>query len=131
MSLVDAMVAMLFVSAGVLALSAGAVTLTRGSKAADETSVATALAQQKLEQLRSMPLGAVGLLPGTYADPVNPLRADGNAGTGARFTRTWVVSANDQPRWGMRTVTVSVSWRDTRPHVARLAAYVRCSRVPC
>ena len=62
-------------------------------------------------------------------DPSNPLQADGTAG--GTFTRTWKVSANDQPTFGLRTVTVTVSWRDTRLHFTTLAAYVRCSKIPC
>src|SRR5947209_1899248 len=85
LSLVDAMIAMVFVSAGVLAVSAGSITLTRGGKLADATNVATALAQQKLELLRSMPLGAAALAPGNYVDAANPLLADGTTHAGAPF----------------------------------------------
>src|SRR5439155_931449 len=88
-----------------------------------------ALAQQKLEQLRSMPLGAAQVAPNSYTDPANPLRADGTGG--GTFSRTWTVSANDSPTFGLRTVTVRVSWRDTRLHVTTLAAYIRCSTIPC
>ena len=40
------------------------------------------------------------------------------------------VSAND-PAPGLRTVSVTVTWRDTRLHTTTLASYVRCSAIPC
>jgi hypothetical protein len=112
-----------------MAFAANTLSLTHNEKSADSTSAAHALAQQKLEQLRSMQLGAAALNPGIYIDPANPLQADGTAG--GTFTRRWTVSSNDQPASGLRTVTVTVSWRDTRLHTTTLASYVRCSAIPC
>jgi Tfp pilus assembly protein PilV len=112
-----------------LGLAASAISLTRNEKSADSTSAAHGLVQQQLELLRSMPLGAVALAPGNYADAGNPLKADGT--TGGPFTRTWTVSANDTPSAGLRTVTVSVAWQDSRSHTTQAAAYVRCSSIPC
>jgi len=112
-----------------MAFAANTIMLTHNEKSADSTSAAHALAQQKLEQLRSMPLGAAQVAPASYTDPANPLRADGTGG--GTFSRTWTVSPNDSPTLGLRTVTVRVSWRDTRLHVTTLAAYIRCSTIPC
>ena len=112
-----------------MAFAANTISLTHNEKSADSTSAAHALAQQKLEQLRSLELGALQLAPGIYLDPANPLQADGTAG--GTFTRRWVVSGNDSPASGLRTVTVTVSWRDTRVHTTTLASYVRCSAIPC
>jgi len=112
-----------------MAFAANTITLTHNEKSADSTGAAHALAQQKLEQLRSTPLGAAAVAPGSYTDAANPLRADGTGG--GVFTRNWTVSANDQPVFGLRTVTVTVSWQDTRSHTTTLAAYVRCSTIPC
>ncbi len=105
------------------------VSLTRIDKTADSVTAATALAQQQLEALRALPLGAAQLAPGVYIDPANPLRADGTGG--GVFQRSWTVSGNDTPRAGLRTVSVLVSWTDSRPHTTRVAAYVRCSTIPC
>jgi len=112
-----------------MAFAANTISLTHNEKSADSTSAAHALAQQKLEQLRSLELDAPQLAPNTsYVDPANPLQADGTAG--GTFTRRWVVSAND-PAPGLRTVSVTVTWRDTRLHTTTLASYVRCSAIPC
>jgi Tfp pilus assembly protein PilV len=128
-SLLEALAAMTVLSVGLLAFAGNSVSLTRGLKAADSTAAGTALALQKLEQLRSMPLGATQLATGLYYDPSNPLKADGTSG--GPFTRSWVVSSNDTPRFGLKTVTVTVSWRDSSAHETRVAAYVRCSTIPC
>ena len=129
-SLLEAVAATAFLAVALMAFAANTIWLTHDEKSADSTSAAHALAQQKLEQLRSMPLGAAEVAPGLLlADPANPLRADGTAG--GTFSRTWSVSANNTPTLGLRTVTVKVSWRDTGLHITTLAAYIRCSTIPC
>ena len=129
-SLLEALVATSFLGIALMAFGQNSVSLTRSAKAADMTSAAHALAQHQIERLRSMPLGAAGLTPGAYADGGNPLRADGSAG-GGKYNRTWTVSANDVPTWGLKTVTVRVCWAPYGNHCTSVAAYVRCSNVPC
>lgn len=102
--------------------------MTRASKSADGSGTAIALAQKKIEQLRSMPLGATALTPGSYQDGTS-LAADGRVG--GPYQRSWVVSGRDLPRYGLKTVTVTVAWTDAQSHAVQLAAYVRCSTVPC
>ena len=114
---------------GVLGLVTSTVFLTRANKCSSSVAAATALAQQKLEQLRSMPLDAASLAPGQYTDPAGAMKANGSSG--GSFSRSWTVSAGNTPRAGLKTVTVSVAWRDSRPHTTALAAYVRCSTIPC
>jgi hypothetical protein len=120
---------MALLSVALMGLAGNAVSLTRTAKGADSTSAATALALQKLEQLRSMPLGAAGLASGQYYDPANPMTADGQAG--GLFSRSWQVSAKDTPGFGLKTVTVTVAWTDSKPRTTRVAAYVRCATIPC
>jgi Tfp pilus assembly protein PilV len=128
-SLLEALATIAFMGVALLGFAANSISLTRSAKTADNTATAHALGQEQLETLRSFPLGAAELTPGNYSDPSNPLRADGTAG--GHFNRTWVVSANNTPTWGMKTVTVTVSWRDYRNHSTRIAGYVRCSTIPC
>ena len=118
------------VDGNAIAFAGNSASLTRNLKSADSTAAATALALQKLEQLRSMPLGAAGLAtPGLFYDISNPLKADGT--TGGIFSRSWQVSQKDTPRFGLKTVTATVSWTDSKSHSTRVAAYVRCSTIPC
>ena len=118
-----------FMSVALMGLAANTVNMTHSGKTADGVAAASALAVQKLEQLRSMPLGAAQLTSGQYYDSANPLQANGTAG--GVYSRSWTVSQKDYPRWGLKTVTVSVSWHDSRAHTTRVAAYVRCSAIPC
>ena len=128
-SLLEALAATGFVAVALLAFAGNSLSLTRGLKTADSVSAGTALGVQKLEQLRSTPLGAAGLATGLYYDPANPLKADGTGG--GTFSRSWSVSAKDTPRFGLKTVTVTVAWTDSKPHSTAVAAYVRCSTIPC
>ena len=128
-SLLEALAATAFLGVALLAFANNSISVTRTAKAADDTSAAHALAQQKLEQLRSLPLGSATLNPGSYTDAVTPMHADGTAG--GFFRRAWTVSANNVPTFGLRTVTVTVTWTDSRTHSTRVAAYVRCSVIPC
>jgi len=126
-TMVESLAATALLGATLLALGGASVSLTRTMKASDSTSVAQALAQQKLEELRGMPLGALQVRSGTYADPQR-LRADGTPG--GSFARSWRVSAPNVPLIGVKTIVVTVAWTDSRPRSTRLAAYVRC-QIPC
>jgi Tfp pilus assembly protein PilV len=131
--MLEALAATSLIAFTLLGFAANSISLIQAEKNADSTSVATALALHEVELLRSMPLGAAAHAPGNYVDANNPLRADGTAG--GIFNRTWTVSANDTPRFGVKTVTVTVSWRDSlrapAPHSTRVTAYVRCINTPC
>jgi hypothetical protein len=127
--MIEALGATSLVCGALLGLAMGAINVSRTAKTADSTAAATALATEKLEQLRSMPLDAAAFVPGIYFDSANPLTADGV--TGGIYRRRWQVSAKDTPSFGVKTVTVTVSWRDSNDHATTVAAYVRCSTVPC
>ena len=127
-SLVESLVTMGIMSVGVLGLSASAITLGRTAKWADMTSAATALANEQLEVIRSQPLGSAMHTPGNYGG--NTFQANGTA-TGP-YTISWVVSANDTPSFGLRTVTVTTSWNQyNSARQVQVAALVRCSKTPC
>ena len=102
-----------------LAFASNSVSLTRNDKMADSVSAAAGLAQDRLEHLRSLAPGAPEHSPGAYQDNTT-LAADGSAD--GPFTRTWTVSAINTPRNGLKTITVDVSWRDSRTHSTRVSA---------
>lgn len=128
-SLVEAVAAASLLAAMMMGLNMTSISLARGTKTADSFSVATALATERLEIIRAMPLGAADHAPGSYEDDDNPLKADGTPG--GKYTVTWDVSAKDTPENGLKTVVVAVAWTDHTPHTMQLAGYVRCSEVPC
>ena len=127
-SIIEALAATALMGIGLLGLSASSVMLARGAKASDMTAAATALTVERIELLRSMPLGSAGHVPGTYSG--GALQANGAAG--GPFNVDWVVSANDTPTWGLKTVRVTTSWtQQGTARQVRLAGLVRCSKTPC
>jgi len=130
LSIIDALAATAVVGAALLLLGANTVVMARSTKTADASAAATGLAREHIERLRSMPLGAPGHNAGTFNDAANPMEADGTPG--GIFARSWRISAADVPAPGLRTAQVFVTWTDgSGPHTVQLAAYLRCSRVPC
>jgi len=73
------------------------VAMTRGRN----ITAATNFAQEKVEQLMSIPFTNADLAGGTHADPENPIDR--------HFSRNWTVT-DDAPVQGMKTVAVSVSF---------------------
>ena len=73
------------------------VAMTRGRN----ITAATNFAQEKVEQLMSVPFTNADLDAGTHADPENPIDR--------HFSRNWTVT-DDAPVQGMKTVAVSVSF---------------------
>jgi prepilin-type N-terminal cleavage/methylation domain-containing protein len=133
-SLVESLVAAAILGIGALGMTAGAVELSRAAKIADMTGAATALATARMEVLRSMPLGAPGHATGSYS--AGTMQANGTAN--GPYTVSWVVSAKDQPTWGLKTVTVTTSWTQysstsayNAAHSVRVAGLIRCSSAPC
>jgi type IV pilus assembly protein PilV len=75
----------------------------RSVQKGENLSTATSLAQDEMERLKTLPYTDAALTAGNHADPGNPIEG--------LFTRTWNVT-NDAPMAGMKTVTVTVVYRD-------------------
>jgi len=73
------------------------VAMTRGRN----ITAATNFAQEKVEELMSIPFTNADLASGTHVDPENPIDRT--------FSRNWTVT-DDAPVQGMKTVAVSVSY---------------------
>jgi type II secretory pathway pseudopilin PulG len=108
-------------------LAANSVAATRANRVSREISVAAALAQDKMEALRSLDPAAnpPDLTAGNHVDPNNPLTAFG--GAGGFFTRSWMVTRN-APSLGLSTVVVTVSWGDGGSRTTHVVGYVCPSR---
>jgi Tfp pilus assembly protein PilV len=125
---VEALVTMSIMSVGVLGMSASAIELSRTAKWADMASAATALATERLELVRSLPLGDAGHTTGSYN--AGTMQADGTAN--GPYTVAWVVSAKDTPWVGLKTVTVTTSWNQyNKARTVQMGALVRCTKTPC
>ena len=127
-SIIEATAAAAVVGIALMGFSGNTIAMTRAQGTSARRLAATELAQTQLELLRSMPLGASQLTTGNYADGVS-LAANGT--TGGPFTRSWTISSKDSPSYGLKTVTVTVAWNDPVARSTKVAAYVRCSTVPC
>src|SRR5262245_34953039 len=119
MTLIEALMAASLLGIAFMGLTTSSLVLTRAAKSADMTSAATALASERLEVLRSMPLGAAGHNPGSY----NGGTFKPNGAAGGPITIAWTVSAMNTPRNGLKTITVSASWFSTTNHNLQVSGY--------
>jgi len=126
-SLVESMMTAALLGIGFVGLTASTLIITRSAKSADTRGAAVSLVTERLELLRSLPLDAAGVTPGSYSG--GTFSQNGNSG--GPITLSWVVSAMDTPHSGLKTVTVTASWTDTTSHSVVIGGYVRCSMVPC
>jgi prepilin-type N-terminal cleavage/methylation domain-containing protein len=119
-SLIEAMVALIILAVGLLALALLQTTAIRGNTLASKSTVATQLAQDQLELFRHTGWAAVVSSPagGYNTGTMTPLYTGfpGNEGDkvtvrGTDFYRAWFVF-NDTTT--LRTITVWVCWQDER-----------------
>ena len=107
-TLIEVLVAISIFSFGMMGLAAGAVTITRANKTAQFHTMATALAQEKLEQLKATSVSFVSTC-------ASSCETTAPSYLGVTFTRTWDVQTN-LPQTGLKQMTVTVAWRDYIDH---------------
>ena len=108
-TLIEVLVAISIFAFGMMGLAAGAITITRANKTAQFHTMGTALAQEKLEQLKA-----------TTATFVSSCTTDSCEATppsylGVTFIRQWEVLSNT-PQAGLKQITVTVRWTDYIQH---------------
>jgi len=110
-------------------LSAVTVGSVRANNVSKQTSVATALIQNKVEHFRALnpAVSSADLTPGTHQDPLNPMTPLGN-GNGT-YNRSWVVTANT-PKIGLSQVAVTVTWKGSSARTVTGVTYV-CVTANC
>jgi len=107
-TLIEILIAMTIFSTSFLALAAGATTVMKSNHSSYNNTVATNLAQDKLEELRALdPTAIVG---------DNKTKKVG----GVTFTRTWTTTDAD----GLRKIKVVISWTDPRAHTLTISSAV-------
>ena len=105
-TLVEVLVAMSLLSIALLGFASVGVNAIHNDSLSRKSNVASALAQAKLEQLRSLPYSNTEWTSGSHTE--SGLDEDGN--TGGEYTRTWVVTVDYDGHSGLRRVSVTVSW---------------------
>jgi Tfp pilus assembly protein PilV len=112
------------VAAALATTSAGTIRYNLHSR---DSTAASALVQDKIEDFRALDPGAADLTPGSHQDPLSSLDALGHSG--GKFSRSWTVTA-DSPRRGLATVVVNVRWQDRGERSISGATYV-CRTPTC
>ena len=108
-TLLEALITIVIVSIGMLGVASLQIMAIKGGSFGQHTTVASTLAQNKMEHLRQVTFDTVASGNDTYLDQVN----------GVTYTRQWIVQ-NDAPQPGMKTVEVRITW--TGPQTNRSIA---------
>ena len=108
-TMIEVLVAVGIFSVAVLGLAVGAITITRANKTSHFHTMATNLAQDKLEQLKAATSANVTSCTSNDCDASAPTYL------GVKFTRTWAVTTNT-PTVGVNQIDVTVGWTDYTQH---------------
>jgi len=103
-TLIEVLVAMSLFSIAVLGVAAGATTVMRANQTSHYHTIATNLAQDKLEELKGRTVANIN----TTGSPENNIAVPG---VPVLFTRSWAV-AGGAPVLGVTQITVTVTWTD-------------------
>ncbi len=109
-TLIEILMAMVIFSISFLGLAAGATTVMKSNHSSYNNTVATNLAQDKLEVLRAMNVTAIG--GGNDTEKVGAVT----------FTRTW--TKDDLDVAGLRKIQVVITWIDQRAHSLTISSAV-------
>lgn len=115
-ALIEALVAMMVVSFGMLAIAGFQTTLSLNADVSKQRTEATRLAQQKMEELRTfenLAIYGTQMVSSSAVTPVTQETITSIAGTAtnATFTRSWAITSASAPDTG-RSVVVTVAWTD-------------------
>ena len=117
-TLIENLVAIVLIATGILGFSINTIGVIRGNYISHNVTIATNLAQDKMEELLGKsPLSNITDSP----DPNNPITETG--ATNGRFDRTWTVSDSALGA-GLKAVTVWVRWSDYKDREVELSTLV-------
>lgn len=103
-SLLEVLISLVILSIGLLGLASLTAMIIRTNSFSDEFTTATALAQDKLEELVNTSFGSVV----TGSDP-SLIDENGDAGnTGSKYNRSWTITDNITTK----NIQVTVTWSD-------------------
>ena len=119
-TLVEVLVAMAVFSVALLQLGSMQIAASQVSSAAGRLTRATALAQDKIEQLQALPYNDATLDDSTPVGQTTP-HTEPNPPQG--YTITWNVDA-DTPVAGVKTINLNIAWNNRgKPKTFNLAFY--------
>jgi prepilin-type N-terminal cleavage/methylation domain-containing protein len=115
-TLIEVMVAAAIFAIAVLGLAVGTSAVIRWNHTSFLHTVATNLAQDKLEDLKGRSIVNIGSCSSNCESPVPTYQS-------VPFTRTWTVNAN-QPMAGISQIDVTIQWTDYQSRSVTLSAAV-------
>lgn len=116
-TLIEVLVAMSIFAIAVLGLAIGATTVMQANQTGLYTTVATNLAQDKLEELKAKTAANIN----TTGSPENNITV---SGVPAKFNRSWAVTSGS-PTAGVKRIDVTVTWTDHTSHTMTVSSAVK------
>jgi type IV pilus assembly protein PilV len=113
-SLIELVVAVLFLSVGILAVGTMQMTSVRGNFNSNNLMQATYAAQDRLEFLKVLPFDSTSLQPGNYTEEAVQV-------SGITYNRGYGVTLNGS----LKTITYRVAWNDGVDHGVTFST-IRC-----
>ncbi len=110
-TLIEALVAIFILTIALLGLAAGATSVMKANQMSYLNTVATSLAQDKLEELKASTVSALPNCP-TYT---TANCSDSPSYSGATFNRSWRIIPNS-PVAGVNQIDVNMQWTDSTNH---------------
>jgi type IV pilus assembly protein PilV len=115
-SLIEVLIALIFLAIGLLAIASLQVTSVRGNFFSNNLMQATYVAQSRLELLQNLPYNSSQLDQGNYdPDPAGPITI-----AGVVFNRSYTVT--DDPT-GYKLIDYTVTWNDGVHHRISLSTF--------
>ncbi len=107
-TLLEIIVAIVLITVALIGLASVTTTVINGNQFNKTLSLATTLAKDKMEELKSMPFASLPSAAATdYATGEGVTQA---GSSGSLFTRTWTVTGSAN----LKTITVTVTWTPSR-----------------
>jgi prepilin-type N-terminal cleavage/methylation domain-containing protein len=119
-TLVEILVAMAIFAVAVLGLAVGATSVMRANQTSYFNTVATNLAQDKLEELKATAVASLPSCPSYTSTGCS----DTKTSLGLAFTRRWQIIAGS-PVAGVSRLDVKIDWTDYTSHSLTISSAVR------
>lgn len=119
-TLIEILVAMAIFSVAVLGLAIGATSVMRANQTSYFNTIATNVAQDKLEELKGMTVASLPSCP-TYTSTGC---SDTKTSLGLTYTRSWQIITNS-PVSGVNRLDVQVDWTDYTSHSITVSSAVK------
>jgi prepilin-type N-terminal cleavage/methylation domain-containing protein len=119
-TIVEALVVATLMSIALSGITMAGIMSVRADTKSHKQSVATALAQAKLDQMRTLPHDNTGWSSGAHSEA--HLGESGASESNGAYTRQWTVELNYNNLGGLSRITASVSWNEGQERSVTLSS---------